>query len=51
MNKLAVKYLMKFQYIVILTDWDDNVLILQYYWELSKSIKNEIVWWDCFKEF
>jgi len=42
MNKLAVKYLMKFQYIVILTDWDDNVLILQYYWELSKSIKNEI---------
>ncbi len=42
MNKLAVKYLMKFQYIVILTDWDNNVLILQYYWELSKSIKNEI---------
>ncbi len=42
MNKLAVKYLIKFQYIVILTDWDDNVLILQYYWELSKSIKNEI---------
>ncbi len=31
MNKLAVKYSVKFQCIVILTDWDNDVLILQYY--------------------
>ncbi len=30
-NKSAVKYLVKFQCIVILTDWDDDILILQYY--------------------
>jgi len=44
MNKLTVKYSVKFQYIAVLTDWDDDVLILQYYWELNKSIKNEIAW-------
>ncbi len=31
MNKSAVKYSVKFQCIVILTNWDDDVLILQYY--------------------
>ncbi len=31
MNKSAVKYSVKFQCIVILTDWDNDVLILQYY--------------------
>ena len=41
---------MKFQYIAVLTDWDNDVLILQYYWELSKDIKNEIVWKDCSEE-
>ncbi len=46
MNKSAVKYSVKFQCIVILTDWDDDVLILQYYWELSKDIKDKIVWRD-----
>ncbi len=43
MNKLVIKYLAKFQCIVILTDWNDDVLVLQYYWELSKNIKNKIV--------
>ncbi len=31
MNKSAVKYSVKFQHIMILTNWDDDVLILQYY--------------------
>ncbi len=31
MNKSAIKYSAKFQHIVILTDWDDDVLVLQYY--------------------
>jgi len=43
MNKLAVKYAAEFQQIVALTDWDDNTLVLQYYWELNETIKNEIV--------
>jgi len=42
MNKSAVKYLMKFQHIAALTDWDNNVLVLQYYWELSEDIKDKI---------
>ncbi len=41
-NKSAVKYLMKFQHIAALTDWDNDVLVLQYYWRLSKDIKDEI---------
>ena len=49
-NKSVIKYSVKFQCIMILTDWDDNVLILQYYWELSKDIKDEIVWRDCSEE-
>ena len=44
MNKSAIKYSAKFQCIVILTDWDDDILVLQYYWELSEDIKDEIVW-------
>ncbi len=50
MNKLAVKYSVKFQYIVVLTDWNNDVLILQYYWRLSKDIKDKIVWRNYFKE-
>jgi len=50
MNKSAIKYSAKFQHIVILTDWDDDVLILQYYWELSKNIKDKIAWRDCSEE-
>ncbi len=50
MNKSAAKYLMEFQHIVILTDWDNDVLVLQYYWELSKNIKDKIVWRDCSEE-
>ncbi len=42
MNKSAVKYLMKFQCIAALTDWNNDVLVLQYYWELSKDIKDKI---------
>ena len=30
-NKLIIKYSVKFQHIAVLTDWDDDVLILQYY--------------------
>ncbi len=50
MNKSAVKYSVKFQCIVILTNWDDDVLVLQYYWELSKDIKDKIVWRDWSEE-
>ncbi len=50
MNKSAVKYSVKFQCIVALTDWDNDILVLQYYWELSKDIKDEIAWRDCLKE-
>jgi len=49
-NKSAVKYLAKFQHIAVLTDWNDDVLILQYYWELSEDIKDKIVWRDCSEE-
>ncbi len=50
MNKSAAKYLAKFQCIAALTDWDNDVLVLQYYWELSEDIKDEIVWRDWFEE-
>ena len=50
MNKSAAKYSVKFQHIVILINWDNDVLILQYYWELSEDIKDEIVWRDCLEE-
>ncbi len=43
MNKSAVKYAAEFQWVVTLTDWDNDALILQYYWELNKAIKDEIV--------
>ena len=50
MNKSADKYLAKFQHIAVLTDWNDDVLILQYYWELSEDIKDKIAWRDCSEE-
>ncbi len=43
MNKSAVKYAAEFQWIAALTDWDDDALVLQYYWGLNKTIKDEIV--------
>ncbi len=43
MNKSAVKYAAEFQWIAALTDWDDDTLVSQYYWELNETIKNEIV--------
>ncbi len=43
MNKLTVKYAAEFQRIAALTDWDDDALVLQYYWGLNKTIKDEIV--------
>jgi len=43
MNKSAVKYAAEFQRIAALTDWDDDTLVLQYYWGLNKTIKDEIV--------
>ncbi len=43
MNKSAAKYATEFQWIAALTDWDDHALILQYYWELNETIKDEIV--------
>jgi len=42
MNKSAVKYAAKFQWVATLTDWDDNALVLQYYWGLNEAIKDEI---------
>jgi len=43
MNKLAAKYAAEFQQIAALTDWDDDALVLQYYWGLNETIKDEIV--------
>ncbi len=43
MNKLTVKYAAEFQWIAALMDWDDDALVLQYYWGLNKTIKDEIV--------
>ncbi len=42
MNKLVIKYLIEFQCIAVLTDWNDNILVLQYYWRLSEDIKDKI---------
>jgi len=46
MNKSAVKYAAEFQRIAALTDWDDDALVSQYYWELNETIKDEIVRMD-----
>jgi len=42
MNKSAAKYVAEFQRIAALTDWDDDTLVLQYYWGLNETIKDEI---------
>jgi hypothetical protein len=41
-NESVIKYSVKFQCIVMLMKWDNDVLTLQYYWDLKNSIKNEI---------
>jgi len=43
MNKSAVKYAAEFQWIAVLMNWDNNTLVLQYYWRLNETIKDEIV--------
>ncbi len=43
MNKSAVKYVAEFQWIAALMNWDNDTLVLQYYWELNETIKDEIV--------
>jgi len=43
MNKLTVKYAAEFQWIAALMNWDNDTLVLQYYWGLNKTIKDEIV--------
>ncbi len=42
MNKLTVKYAAEFQRIAALMNWDDDALVLQYYWGLNETIKDEI---------
>jgi len=42
MNKSAAKYATEFQWIAALMDWDDDALVLQYYWGLNETIKDEI---------
>ena len=46
MDKSAAKYAAEFQRIAALTDWDDDALVLQYYWGLNKTIKDEIARMD-----
>ncbi len=46
MNKSAVKYAAEFQRIAALMNWDDDALVLQYYWGLNETIKDEIVRMD-----
>ncbi len=43
MNKSAVKYAAEFQWIAALMDWDNDALVLQYYWGLNETIKDKIV--------
>jgi len=43
MNKSAVKYVTEFQWIAALMNWDNDALVLQYYWGLNETIKDEIV--------
>ncbi len=43
MNKLTVKYAAEFQWITALMNWDNDTLVLQYYWRLNETIKDEIV--------
>ncbi len=43
MNKSAVKYAAEFQWIAALMNWDNDALVLQYYWGLNETIKDEIV--------
>jgi len=43
MNKSAVKYAAEFQRVTALMNWDNDALVLQYYWGLNKTIKDEIV--------
>jgi len=43
MNKSAAKYAAEFQWIATLMNWDDDTLVLQYYWGLNETIKDEIV--------
>jgi len=43
MNKSAAKYAAEFQRIAALMNWDDDALVLQYYWGLNETIKDEIV--------
>ncbi len=43
MNKLTVKYVTEFQWIAALMNWDNDALVLQYYWGLNETIKDEIV--------
>jgi len=46
MNKSAAKYAAEFQRIAALMDWDDDALVLQYYWGLNETIKDEIARMD-----
>jgi len=46
MNKSAAKYAAEFQRITALMDWDDDALVLQYYWGLNETIKDEIARMD-----
>ncbi len=46
MNKSTAKYAAEFQRIAALTDWDDDALVLQYYWGLNETIKDEIARMD-----
>jgi len=43
MNKSAAKYAAEFQRITALMNWNDDALVLQYYWGLNETIKDEIV--------
>jgi len=42
-NELVIKYSTEFQWIAILTEWNDETFTSQYYWGLKDTIKDEIV--------
>ena len=42
-NESAATYAAEFQWIAVLTEWNNQVLNSKFYWSLKKVIKDEIV--------
>ena len=45
-DKSAAEYSIKFKQYSALTEWDDNTLIIMYWRELKKNVKNQLAFDD-----